>query len=166
MGIIPKRVNIDAIKNCYVDEYKRNWKEIVEEEDLENPKDLLEKFLDGTLLNEPNIANLGFECWSLIGLLIDCYGEWENNNQWSPGGDIYKIEELPEFKPFHIDRDNRLKFPPSDDFPFVLTLENKDFQNGYDAVKKLDLEKEQILQFKSWVINAHKNRQDLVLYYG
>ncbi len=115
--------------------------------------DVLKDYLDGKV-SYPDAAS---QYWYVFEQLCRYYGEWLNNNQWSPAS-IEVFSQLPSLKFYNLIH----KFLPSpDDFPSVYFCPRDKHAALREELKNCDASVTQVLQFSSWL----NDELDLVLFY-
>ncbi|MEH0157678.1 hypothetical protein V6R21_26555 [Limibacter armeniacum] len=176
-GITPYRVNLSRVrsrldKDCPSSKKSKAKKACLNQlsrcgfgtEDGEpTDAELINAFIaDGKAEHE----GLGYKYWYALEGLIGDLGQFLSNGYWYPGTSD-PFFNTDGFKLYDIG--GGIDIPTPDDFPAVFVLENSDMSEEliqeFEKKYANELEAETIKQFKSWITQAQRYKQDLVLYY-
>ena len=117
------------------------------------------------MINEAKAShqNCGHRYWYALKGLIEDMGRLLNNRAWYPASADF-FWDNPFFKLYDID--SPMEIPEPDDFPVVFVLRYAAMSDDFLAMCEEKLEdEEQLSEMKSWIKQAKRYRQDLVLFY-
>lgn len=144
-------------KSCY--HLARSVDDIDSSDDAPKFNDIVTELLDG----KAEHPKYGYKYWYAIKGFVESLGQFLHNDQWYPA-DAEVFWNTKSFKLYDIDAP--MKIPTPDDFPtvFVLRAENMTDELLKELEEKLG-NGEQYWQIASWLREAKRYKQDLVLFY-
>ena len=170
-GIMPYRVNLARVGTRFGNE-KTNKRtkaktaclrylyELGDELVPPSNKELVSEMIDDSKALH---KNLGYKYWYAIKGLVEHLGSPLSNRAWYPASADF-FWDNPFFKLYDID--SPMKIPEPDDFPIVFVLRYAAMSDDFLAMCEEKLEdEEQLNEMKSWIKQAKRYRQDLVLFY-
>lgn len=137
----------------------RNVDEMASSDDTPKFNDIVTELLDGKVAHE----KYGYIYWYAIKGFIESIGQFLNNSEWYPA-DVDVFWNNKSFKLYDIDAP--MKIPTPDDSPTVFVLRAENMTD--ELLKELEKELgngEQYWQVSSWIREAKRYKQDLVLFY-
>lgn len=174
-GITPYRIDLQKITALYgsgnealpekLGEQLESLDEDFEPEDgWEAAEEILGNFLRGDdqfFEPEENSA----KHWYILEMLMGEFGSFLANDAWYPNRNTDDFYDNNEFKLFMFDREDQLDLEGPDDFPTVFTVFRNDLDSAISKISAGEMEREEKQQCISWLEDAKKHGEDLVLYY-
>lgn len=172
-GIMPYRVSLSRLRTrfgitvtakrgkirgaCY--HLRQSVDELDSSEDAPKFDEIVVELLDG----KAEHSKYGYKYWYAIKGFVEALGQFLNNNEWYPA-DASVFWETKAFKLYDIDAP--MKIPTPDDFPTVFVLRGENMTDELMSELKEKIEDdEQYQQVASWIREAKRYKQDLMLFY-
>jgi hypothetical protein len=172
-GIMPYRVSLSRLRTRFgmTDKKKRSktrgacyhLRQSVDELDSSENAPKFDEIVVELLDGKAEHSKYGYKYWYAVKGFVESIGQFLNNSEWYPA-DASVFWNSKSFKLYDIDAPMRI--PTPDDSPTVFVLRAENMTD--DLLKELEEKigyNEQFWQVSSWIRDAKRYKQDLVLFY-